>query len=976
MGLTSLTVFLVADDEYGAQLRETFVRWSREHLVGLSAWVTPASAQVFDFGPPMAQARIVEDGTAHAEDLFRFIGKYRLNVVRVVLGQLAVGDDAPIDAVLQETAGSIVDAIDRALPKSPREDGHSTQLWRINVVAPVSGVGSVHPRTLMQGWNVNAIVSAEDRPDADHANVFVRDPGNAVEHAAAALAAAGGVFSGVEPGMFEALAESQSTSNGREILVARVAARAVVGDDAETRLAVQTLEEVKTEPKGAAAFVEWGRPAVNPDRVVTDLHSYLVGSDPWRSVEPMRGPRLAQEPKGFKVALRDAFRFDVKMLAVVPGWVARRGKAKLEDMATDAIVGQGADTLVRFNPTTPEGMRNSAAAILRQVDDMAQREEVERAAESVATPDTSAWAHLRSVAFAAVDGGELPAEVEVPRYAGVREVLPVERVVPDPLDSYTGRGRTVKPSDAAGIRLLSTEIHEDLQRRSADLSRFQRALNEAETAIVDADEALGAATGDLEVAEAADEDLAEAKAAKSRAKRALHKAELARDGARSSTERAQAAFDAVSAEYDAFLVWVERIQGSVVFRLIDDVAKRSDGFRERHEILRAALKVMTPESDDLVRAQRTLWRWWGVTVGLWLVLLLGVGVTYLFVDRQGVDPRSLETVPEAMVWVYENWYRMLLGITVLTFAVLLWANHLYYRANRRYLWAVQSAAEGRLRASEDLVFTGREAARLRHLNPALADWASIIGWVIHHPYSAVEDLTHDIDASVVETLPAAFAIARVSHEDEIPTQTIVQAVRLLHPNGWAASAFDHAYAVHQVHTVSEDPAGLIAADLDEGDSAYGPRHALLQFWEGGSASKVLTAEAVDALRQAVLDRRIVLATRRVARLGEYSTGAVVSEPDFFRGVATADTAFVGDMFTESARVEGKQNVHRSAVWLPPIANGNGVDDCVRLHVGRESVAMRADITRLLTTEDLAMFRADRPADAKAIAAEGDAGEWA
>ena len=647
-------------------------------------------------------------------------------------------------------------------------------------------------------------------------------------------------------------------------------------------------------------------------------------------------------------------------------------------------------------------MRTSAAACLRQVDDQALKYELERASESVATPDASVWAHLRSVAFAAVDGGELPADVEVPRYAGVRELLPVERVVPDPRDAYTGRGRTLTPSDAAGARSLGTEIHEDLRRRSEELSGLQSALDEAEAAVVSATEALAAATADLDRAEAAEEGLAEAKAeqsqakralldraeaaeeglaeakvAQSQAKRALHQAELARDGVKSSTESAQAAVDAVSEEYDAFLQWTQRIGGSVVVKLIDDVTKRSDAFRERHESLRAELKVTTPANDDLVSAQRALLRMWGVTLALWLAVLLGVGGTCLYLgQRQREDPRSLETLPETWVWVYENWYWVVLGLTVVALAVLWGANHTYYRANLRYLWAVQSEADARVRASEDVVHAGQEAARLRHLRTTLGDWASIIGWVLHHPHGTVEDLTRDIDTSVVETLPAAFAIARTSHEDEIPKQTIVQAVRLLHPPGWAATAFDHAYAVHQAHTVLEDPAGLIAADLDASGSTYGPRHELLQFWEGGTASGALTAEAVDELRQAVLDRQIVLLTRRVTRLGEYSTGAVVAEPEFFRGVATADTAFVGDMFTEAARVEGKQNVHRSVVWLPAVANGKGVNDSVRLQVGTESVATRVDISRLLTTDDLVMFKGGGPADAPPSVAGDDAVAWA
>ncbi len=958
MGLTSLTVFVVADDDHGTQLRETFVRWSGEHLVGQSAWVTPASTLIPDFGPPVVEAQIVEDGTSRAEDLFRFIGKYRLNVVRVVLGQLTGGNDLPVDAELHKAAASIVDAIDRALPKSAREDGHSTQLWRINVVAPVSGVRSVHPDTLIRGWNVNAIVTAEDRPDADHANVFVRDPGNAVGHAAAALAAAGGVFSGVEPGMFDAIAETQSTSNGREILVVRVAARAIAGDDAETLLAVQTLEGVEAEPTGPAAFVEWGRTAVNPDRVVTDLTRHLTGRDPWRSVEPMRAARLGQRQEGIKGALGDAFRFDLKMFAVVPGWGARRGKAKLEDVATDAIVGHGADALVRFNPSTPEGMRNSAAELLRDIDEKARKREIERASESVATPDASAWAHLRSVAFAAVDGGELPAGVEVPRYAGVRELLPAARVVPDPLDSFTARGRTVGPCDTAGARALGAEIHEDLQQRSEELSTLQSALHEAQREVANAGATLEAANAHLGRAEAAGEGIAEARTAQSQAKHALQKGEVVRDGAKSRADRAEAAIGAVTAEDDAFREWTLRIKGSVVSRLFDDVDQRSGEFANMHDSLRAGLSLETPANDDLIRGKRTLVRLWIVTIAIWLVLLLGVGVTWLTVDqRQREDPQALETLPEAWVWLYENWYWVVLGLTVLAFVALWFANHAYYRANRRYLWAVQSAAENRLGASEELVYTGQESARLQHLNSTLVDWASIIGWVLHHPYSAVEDLTRDIDTSVVETLPAAFAIACISHEDEIPKQTIAQAVRLLHPQGWAASAFDHAYAVHQVDALSKDPAGLIAADLDESDSTYGPRHELLLFWEDRSASTVLTAEAVDKLRQAVLDRQIVLATRRVTRLGEYSTGAVVSEPDYFRGVATADTAFVGDMFTESARVEGKQNVHRSVVWLPAVAIGAAADDTVRLEVGTGSVAIRVDVSRLLTTDDLVLFSA-------------------
>ena len=63
------------------------------------------------------------------------------------------------------------------------------------------------------------------------------------------------------------------------------------------------------------------------------------------------------------------------------------------------------------------------------------------------------------------------------------------------------------------------------------------------------------------------------------------------------------------------------------------------------------------------------------------------------------------------------------------------------------------------------------------------------------------------------------------------------------------------------------------------------------------------------------------------------------------------------MFTDSARVEGKQNVHRSIVWVPAVATDDAGDGSVRLQVGTESVALRADVSRLLTTDDLVLFGA-------------------
>ncbi|ACZ30408.1 hypothetical protein Xcel_1377 [Xylanimonas cellulosilytica DSM 15894] len=1006
MVLTDLTVFVVGDDERGKALREAFAQWAAEDVVVPTAWVTPSSAVVAQHGPPEVSARVVTKDGERTEDLFRFIGKYRLDTVRVVVGQFIALDDRTPDADLLVAAQAIASAIDDALPRAHREGGHTTHLWRLNLVAPVSGVADVPQSALIPSWNVNAIVSAEDRPDADHANTFVRYPGNALGHMAAAMAAVSGVFAGVDTGVFEALGADQSTSNGREVNVVRVAVRAVIGDDAETRLAVRTLEAVAAEPTGASAFVEWGRIAVKPDQVVADIDAYLRSREPWVSGRPDRPRQPVQKREGLRSAADEALAFNRRMFSVVPKWLLLRGRSKLEDVATNAIIGEGADAVVRFNPASPEAMQHSAERYLKQVDESAQKAELTRAAESVAMPDARAWAGLRSLLFAAVDGGELPNEIETPRFAGMREVLAPACVVPDPADVFEARGRVLNPVDPAAARALGAELFAAVHERLAVKEATEAELATAASALVAAEEADAASRAGLEGAQAAEEALqAEAKAtpaAKAAGKKksahggettltevpeprpiadrlkdavaarvqaaaaagktdaALRKATTAHESADATATEAAAAFAEAEAAHQEFREWERRVGGSVLFKLVDDVVARRDDFRQRFATSRGGLVLSAPPNDDLERAQRSLVSAWRVTFAAWTLVGVVTALTWFLVWQ------GLLEAWEPAVAIHDNWYWIMLGATFAVPIALALANHAYYRANRRFVWRVQVLAADRLKTSEDVVFFGREAARLDQLNTTLVDWASIIGWVLHHPHGAVEDMTRTIDEGVVDSLPASFAIARASDEDEIPKKTLAQAVRLLYPQGWAASAFDHAYEVHQAEALSVDPAGIIAADLDQSESEYGPRRELLRFWDTRAASRILTTEAVETLREAVRDEFIHLSTRRVARLGEFGTGADIDEPDFYRGVATASTAFVNDMFTQVARVEGKQEVHRSVVWLPAVADAREQEDTVLHAVGMQSVAVRADVSQRLAPTDLSMFAA-APAAAPAVA---------
>ncbi|MDO8150181.1 hypothetical protein [Isoptericola sp. b408] len=963
--MSELTVFVVGDDQDGTALRETVALWADEGLVVPSLWVTPASVEVESAGPPRVDAELVACGTRETDDLFRFVGRRRLSTVRVVVAQ-SVTLGAAHDTALLDAAERVADSLRDALPRSTEEDGHSTTLLRINLLAPVSGASGLSKEAIVEGWDVNVVVSAEDRPDVDRSTVFVRSPGNSVGHTATAMVVCGGVLAGVDAGVFEVLAPPQSTVNGREVEVVRVHVRAVIGEDLEARLLARALEEVDGEASGAGAFVEWARLAVDPDRIVEDLTRHLVGTSPWRSDGPVQVERADRRESGFLRGVLDAARFNATTFATVPRWVLGRRIARLEESATNVVVGGGGDTVIRLRPGRPETVSGAAADYLRSVDEQARRDELEREASAVAVPDPRSWGELRAVAFAAVDGGELPQAVPTPRYAGTREILPADRVVPDPTNTYEYGGETIAPTDPTVTRRVERRLDDRVQGwqtaledSEREVERAQAALDELLTPAPPEEASAGGTPADGSPSDADTEDApggttedgGDGKGRKSADRRrapkarrdrtaALAAAEAEHGAATSTRDDVRASYDAALAEREEFRTWQGAASASVLWRLLDDVSGRLEQFRRLRDESRERLTVEVPPHEALEAAQKRLVRRWRVLLTAGFVAL-GVVLAWLRYDGQ----------PEEVV----DWIVGVGGVVAVSLALIAVANHRFYRATRAYAWDVQRVADRRRQASEDVVYYGRESARLGQLYETLVDWATIVGWVLHHPRGSVAPSSSRLDDRVVETFPAAFAVARTAEDDDIGRATVVSAVRRLHPVGWAGQCFDDAYEAHRTQQARDDDAGFIAPDLDTVSSAHGPRRLFTEFWESGRAAEALTQRAVAQLREAVHDELITLPTRRVGRLGPHGDGEHVLEPDFYRAAAGTSTMLVADMFGPVAKQERKHYVTRSAVWLPTMAAGTVTADDIVERRSTADVAVRVDVSRRLAGDDLTLF---------------------
>ncbi|MBD5785070.1 hypothetical protein IF650_02650 [Cellulosimicrobium terreum] len=894
MGLSDLTVFVVADDERSRGVREAVAAWAAQDLVDPSVWVTPQGVEAMQAGPPRVEGEYVASDDRSTDDLFRIVGRRRRSTVRVVVGQL-IGLDGARDPALTEAGRLVAQALNDAVPRATDGNEYGTSLRLLNVIIPVSGATGLSADTLIGGWDLNLVVSAEDRPDVDRASTYVRDPGNLPGHAATALAACGGVLTGIDEGVLDVLNAGSSTSNGVEVQLLRVSVRAVVGQSMESRLAVRALAAVDDAPLGAGTFVEWGRLAADPQRVVADLTDHLLNSEPWASGQPVAVRSARQNETAPWDAVKQAARFDARMFPTVLRWVVGRKKAQLENRATSLVVGEGGDTVIRFEPASPDRIAADAARHLDQVDQRARVAELERESAAVAFPDPSSWGALRDVAFAAADGGALPDSVPEPRYAGVREILAAGRVVPDVLDVFvTSSGKRLSPTDPVVVRTYRLGLARRIQAA-------QR-LAAPDPAAVDGEEKPSHA-------------------------QARKQADAAAEATTLGDER------------DRLDAWISGVETSVLWGLADDVGRRRFDHAEQQASARERMTTQAPPHEALVRAKKHLTAWWYGTLATWLLVVV-------------VAVALLATNESTEIWDWVGW---LGGITVAAVALLAVGNHRFYQAVRAYEWDLTRLVEHRQRTSEEIIFHGREARRLGQLYSTLVDWVEVISWVLHHPTGTVVEHADDVDDDVVGTLPAAFGIARTAAEDDIPEGTVVQAVRRLHHAGWAARDFDHAYDSFRTTLASEGDSGFIAADLDTISGPFNPRRLLLKFYAEGTAASVITERAVETLRRIVHEEVIVLPTRRVTRLGPHTEDASMPEPAFYEAATRGATTFVADMFSPAGMTARKHYAARSAAWLPRLVSGSARVDGIESRPSGADVALRADVSQLLRLEELRLF---------------------
>jgi hypothetical protein len=425
----AFTVLILEDDPDGEAILDIAEEWYTQGVLDGFAVVTPGWVNTEGPGPATVSTHLV--GGNEPSDLMTFLGSRPLGLVRLVVLNLLSHEDASSD-LLVRACDEVATLIKRAMPLAIDENGLTTgvRLLRVNLMVPESNVALQRRELIQPGWEINAVVSPEDRPDLDRMNVFVRSGVNLAGHALGAAATVGGLWSGMGKAAFDEL-EVDSSYGGHEVRVIRCQAKLILGDDRVEQLASEAITRITGTQDGAVRFLQWGYETDRPDHLVTSTLGRLIELPEWKVEQREHDPLLRAEiPLG--TVVRDWFRFQAALPPIAVGLLGGKAIDTFERGVTGALVGADAGVIGRIDPVTPEEAGKAAEMRLHELAASLAPLRLEEQASSWGQTSPGAWRRVRDLAMGLVDGSDLPDPFVRQYKAELVEVLAPSWVVAPP----------------------------------------------------------------------------------------------------------------------------------------------------------------------------------------------------------------------------------------------------------------------------------------------------------------------------------------------------------------------------------------------------------------------------------------------------------------------------------------------------------------------------------------------------------------
>lgn len=457
-----LSVVLVPDGDVGADLMAMAEAWLRAGLLRSSVWLSPSHVERLESGPPRVRSLHLAGREARETDLFTVVGTQRLERLRLIVVHPS-GLPPEAHSALSDTGVELSRLLTAVLPLGTGTDDRGTLIHRIKLVVPASEATDLPSDVLQADWEVNAVVSPEDRPDVDRGSVFVRHGVNHLGHICNAVCAVGGLWSGMPAGALDSVTSDSTTSDGW-LHVIRATARAVSGGNRLEQLVEQTIDTI--DDLDTSDFVRWGRRAADPEGFAARGVEHLLETEHWAVPESRRSAERRRDQRTAGGVIGHAIQYNLRLFGTGWRWLVRSSEEAISRALTDTLVGQEADVHVVLRPVTPTdltslGQRQERAA-RRTLGESVGRE---GATLDVPTPET--WRDLRQMTLSLVDGGELPEEVRPPSGSLV-DVLPRPWAAPLSDDTLAVNGRNVGIVDVIAFRSIPREPPEVAQASAPD----------------------------------------------------------------------------------------------------------------------------------------------------------------------------------------------------------------------------------------------------------------------------------------------------------------------------------------------------------------------------------------------------------------------------------------------------------------------------------------------------------------------------
>ena len=922
---SDLTVMVSSDDVDGRAVRDLAFQWRADGLLGDFAWVTPAEVERGPYGPPVIRARLTERGAP--VELMSHIGMRPRSLIRIVLLHLLTHEMSDPDTLVY-TCDEIAELVNRARPRAldPLGRHHGSQLLRVNLMVPESDLLPQDPRIILPAWEVNAVVSPEDRPELDRQSIFVRRSVNLHSHALAAAATVGSLWSSVDAGVFDSH-ESDSTTGGGEIVVMRCQARVVVGDDGVEDLTRAVITSLQESPVGASAWVPWGVPSDNPAALVRSCTERLMTHPEWTPLEREWGP-LLKEQISVHVAVRQWLGFQLRLFPAMLHFLFGWGRGLVERQVTALTVGRDAGEEGKLRPLPPDKVKEVAELRMQKLEDELRptRLEEEAAAWGQATP--AAWRELRDLAIGLVDGSRLSERFARPSRGGAVEVVPPGYVVGAPDDSYE-----LWSGERVGLV--------DVQRAGAAVAEIERAREEEARA----DRARAAAAG--------------GSVGRNSLRASVPPRKTSDEQGGPSDGEDAAGLDPEASEEPAaesdnrenFLLWLEQRRSTLLWQLTVRALELKDRERERAERAQQAIADAKPPSTDKLESAKTfLVTCWGLTVAAFTLVVL------LNLISAISDPLDFLTSLSDVASLD------LLRVVLVVLTLLLVAGTLYFQAMKSYDWAVTKRMHALTRASDDYVTSRHQERRWKLMHHGLVDWARILSETLHRPWSPPRSPEVE-QVPVYGGLPAAVGVAvPVLDQDAPDPRFVARAIELVCQKGWIVTEFARLLERSPANGAggSHDGGthGDIPADLDLGLGRTGPRRELAEVAARDDTKQVATRALLDAVSRLAHSGDIRVPARSVMRVGYYSQGETSLDRDFLTPRDQV-APMVTELFSPSAQLAQFQVPERSVLFLPEgIEVPASMDSRQQVsHVpSAGTTTIRVDLSTLVTHDNICLFQ--------------------